>query len=81
MTISIAFTIAIPSVAGMAITGLPDVVHSGTTVKLTCSISRIQPEALEFYWTINGQRINGSIDARPNKDGASLMQRNILFYR
>ncbi len=31
----------------------------GKELDLTCTVSRIKPEAMEMYWTIRGNRVDG----------------------
>ena len=65
----------------MRITGVPDVLESGTVVKLTCAIDNIKPSSPEFYWTINGLRVNGTMRTLLSSDGNALKQENIITYR
>ena len=60
----------------MIISGLPDLLVSGTTVELNCSVPRIKPETSEMFWVIDGQRINGTIYTSLNQDAESLKQSN-----
>ena len=62
----------------MTISGLPDVLVSGTTVELTCYVSRIKPEASEMFWIIAGQRMNGTVYTSLHEDAASLKQSNTI---
>ena len=64
----------------MTISGLPDILESGTTVELTCTVRRIKPEASEMFWIIDGQRIDGTIHTSLNQDIASLKQYNDMHY-
>ena len=78
------FISVMPTRDDMSILSTPDTLVSGTTVKLMCTISKIKPEAYEFFWTIHGQRLNGSVETGrmyPYKDGNSLSQRNTVLYR
>ena len=74
-------TLVIPIKEDMTITGLPDVLESGTVVELTCTIDRIKPPSPEFYWTINGLRENGTMRTHSSNDGSALKQENVITYR
>ena len=77
----LSYSIVIPIKEDMRITGLPDVLESGTVVKLTCTINRIKPASPELYWTINGLRVNGTMSTDLNNDGSTLKQENVFTYR
>ena len=55
-------------------------VEVGTDLELTCTISRIRPEATEMYWMIGDQRDNGSdVQADPNGDGTFRQSTTLLY--
>ena len=62
-------------------TGITDShVEVGTDLELTCTISRIRPEATEMYWMIGGQRDSGSdVRTDPNGDGTFRQSKTLLY--
>ena len=52
-----------------------------TEITFTCTVNRIRPAALDIYWLIHGQRINGSTENdTPNPDDHSIRQTNEVSY-
>ena len=51
---------------------------NGTVINLTCTVSRIKPEAM-IYWMIDGHRENGSDSVTTNEDG-TFKQTNTIRY-
>ena len=41
---------------------------SETEVILTCSVNRIKPKAADMYFTIGGQKYNGTMSSMINQD-------------
>ena len=75
---NLVYIAVVPMEEDMTISGLPDILESGTTVKLTCTVQRIRPEASEMFWIIDGRRIDGTIYTSLNQDIASLKQYNTI---
>ena len=45
-----------------------EVSMSETEVIVTCSVNRIKPEAAEMFFTIGGQKYNGTVSSNINQD-------------
>ena len=71
-----------PKHEDLSLTGIPDdYVQVGTDLELTCTISRIKPEAVEMYWMI-GERRQNSTDEQTNSNGdGTFNQTNSLPYK
>ena len=76
--LNLVYIAVVPMEEDMTISGLSDILESGTTVKLTCTVQRIRPEASEMFWIIDGRRIDETIHTSLNQDIASLKQYNTI---
>ena len=70
----------IPLEENLTMSGVPDILESGTTAELTCTVRRIRPEASDMFWIIGGRRIDGSVHSSLNQNATSLKQYNIIYY-
>ena len=57
-----------------------DYVAVGTVLNLVCLVTRIKPEAVEFYWMIGDQRENGDLQPLSTNVDGSFLQTNELQY-
>ena len=73
--------LVLPREDQMSLQGLADGVEDGTTVELTCRISRIKPEAAEIFWSFNiiwwG---SGDTSTTQNPDG-TFAQENVIRFK
>ena len=72
-----------PKQEDLILTGITgDYVEVGTDLELTCTVSRIRPEAAQMYWKI-GERIDNGSDIRtePNDDDGTFSQSKALSYK
>ena len=65
----------------MFLKGFEEELWSDTINKFTCSVKNIRPEAIDFYWIANGQRLNGTVETELGKDAMSLVQKNRLYLK
>ena len=64
----------------MSLLGITDdLIEVGTDLNLTCTISRIKPEASQMYWMMGDRREDGSLVSTNNSDG-TLSQSDIFPY-
>ena len=41
----------------------------GTVLPLTCTINRIRPKAVDFYYSVDGRRENGTLETEVRNAG------------
>ena len=63
------------------ITSEPQLIKPGLKTNLTCIVNRVRPEPSDMYWTLNGQRYNGTISSSLNEDGVTLSSINTIQFR
>ena len=56
-----------------------EVEETGKILLLTCTINRIRPKAVAFYWIVNGHKENGTLEIESNNGG--FKQTSSLEYR
>ena len=56
-----------------------DYIEVGTDLDLTCTVSRIKPQAAEMYWVIDGVREDGSLTVTTNDDG-TFRETNVIVH-
>ena len=71
----------VPKKEDIFLKGLEEELWSDTISKFTCSVKNIRPEAIDFYWKVNGQRLNGTVETGLGKNGTSLIQKNRLYLK
>ena len=70
MIIDIYFYTATPTQDDVLLEGITDDMEEvGTILPLTCTINRIRPKAVDFYYSIDGHRENGTLETEVRNAG------------